>query len=149
MKDRRYQTGLYMLDSKVDRPVYLWGAQHHEQISGISIRTSHGDEDRVYCGLPVAPEFKKAGDDVRVVFEGIGVEALAGAAYAKDKHHSLLVDLGGSVDGACGFCSVAHKVKNQIVDAAFALLTDNDGEVSFRRYVNEGYTILNSSKKVP
>jgi hypothetical protein len=53
------------------------------------------------------------------------------------------VDLGASVDGACGYCAVAHKVKDQIVGAGFALLDDDDGEVSVRRYVNEGYTVLN------
>lgn len=102
-----------------------------------------GDGARVYRGLRVALEFKKAGDDVRVVFDGSGVETLAGIANAEDKRHSLLSALGGSVDGACGFCSVAHKVKDQIVGAGFALLTDDDGEVSVRRYVNEGYTVLN------
>jgi hypothetical protein len=34
-------------------------------------------------------------------------------------------------------------VKDQIVGAGFALLDDDDGEVSVRRYVNEGYTVLN------
>jgi len=102
-----------------------------------------GDGARVYRGLRVALEFKKAGDDLRVVFDGSGVETLAGIAHPDDKRHSLLVDLGNSVDGACGYCSVAHKVRDQIVGAGFALLTDDDGEVSVRRYVNEGYTVLN------
>ena len=97
----------------------------------------------MYRNLRVALEFKKAGDDVRVVFDGSGVEALAGIAHPEDKRHALLVDLGASVDGACGYCAVAHKVKDQIVGAGFALLDDDDGEVSVRRYVNEGYTVLN------
>jgi hypothetical protein len=102
-----------------------------------------GDGARVYRGLRVALEFKKAGDDVRVVFDGSGVEALAGIAHPEDKRHSLLMELGNSVDGACGYCAVAHKVKDQIVGAGFALLNDDDGEVSVRNYVTEGYTVLN------
>jgi len=97
----------------------------------------------VHGGVPVGWEIKRSGDEARVVCDGSGVEALAGIAHPEDKRHSLLMELGNSVDGACGHCAIAHKVKDQIVGASYALLADDDGEVSVRNYVTEGCTVLN------
>lgn len=102
-----------------------------------------GDLSRAYRGLKTAQEFLSAGDDVVVVFDGSGVETLAAIADPGHKLNGLLQGIHGAVEGACSFCAESHKVKDAIVAAGYPLLSDYNGEASVRKYVNEGYTILN------
>lgn len=102
-----------------------------------------GDVSRAYRGLKTALEFVSAGDDVAVVFDGSGVETLAAISQPAHKWNKILAAIHDSVAGACAFCAVSHAVKDPIVAAGFALLDDFDGEVGVRKFVSEGYTILN------
>ena len=102
-----------------------------------------GDLSRAYRGLKTAQEFMSAGDDVVVVFDGSGVETLAAIADPGHKLNGILKGIHSAVEGACSFCSDSHKVKDAIVAAGYPLLSDYNGEASVRKFVNEGYTILN------
>lgn len=102
-----------------------------------------GDLSRAYRGLSTAAEFVRAGDEVAVVFDGAGSETLAAIVDPDSKLNGLLQVISESIDGVCSFCAASHKVLDAIRDAGYPLLTDNLGEASVRKYVNEGYTILN------
>lgn len=102
-----------------------------------------GDNSRVYRGLKTALEFKQAGDDVTVVFDGSGVESLAAISDPSHKMNPLAVALQDNILGACGFCVSAHEVTDPIATGGWPLLTDYKGEVSIRNLVVEGYQILN------
>lgn len=88
-------------------------------------------------------EFKEAGDDVVVVFDGSGVETLAAISDPTNPMHPLAEALEGQILGACSYCAKAHKSTDAIVAADWPLLTDNNGEASIRDLVVEGRTILN------
>lgn len=101
------------------------------------------DTSRVYRGLKTALEFKQAGDDVVVVFDGSGVETLAAISDPQHKMNPLTVALKDNIRGACGFCVASHAVSEPIEAAGWPLLTDYKGEASIRNLVVEGYQILN------
>jgi len=101
------------------------------------------DSARVYRGLKTALEFKQAGDDVVVVFDGSGVESLAAISDTGHKMNPLAVALQGNILGACSFCATSHAVAEPITSGGWPLLTDNKGEASIRKLVVDGYQILN------
>lgn len=98
---------------------------------------------RVYRGLKTALEFKQAGDDIVVVFDGSGVETLAAITAPSHKMNPLAVALKDNIRGACGFCVTSHGVSDEIAQGGWNLLTDYKGEASVRNLVVEGYQILN------
>lgn len=113
------------------------------KIAVVIYEPASGDTSRIYRGLKTAAEFVKAGDDVAVVFDGSGVEALAALSDASNPLHGLLTSLKDDVRGACAYCSTGHKVKDQLVAGGWPLLDQAAGEASIRDLVNEGRQILN------
>jgi hypothetical protein len=101
------------------------------------------DTSRVYRGLKTALEFKQAGDDVVVVFDGSGVESLAAISDPGHKMNPLAVALRDNILGACGFCVASHGVTDPIETGGWPLLTEYKGEASIRNLVVAGYQILN------
>lgn len=102
-----------------------------------------GDSSRVYRALRTAHEFVSSGDEVAIVFDGSGTEALAEILRPGGKFHSQYQLIKDRVAGACKVCSKSHQVAQQIADAGIELLDEFDGEASVRKYVASGYTILN------
>jgi intracellular sulfur oxidation DsrE/DsrF family protein len=72
------------------------------------------DTSRVYRGLKTALEFKDAGDDIVVVFDGSGVESLAAISDPKHKMNPLAVALHDNIRGACAFCVASHGVTDAV-----------------------------------
>ena len=103
----------------------------------------NGDASRVYRGLRTAYEFLSAGDEVTLVFDGSGTEALAEIIKPGGQFHSQFQLLEAAITGACKVCSKSHKVADEISAAGIALLDEFDGEASVRKYVAAGYTVLN------
>lgn len=100
------------------------------------------DMSRAYRGLKTALEFKKAGDDVVVLFDGSGVETLAAVSESTSPLHPLISALADNVLGACSFCASSHKVADAIRSAGWSLRTDDGGEASVRDLVVDGRTVL-------
>ncbi|MBH0115313.1 sulfur reduction protein DsrE [Salinibacterium sp. NG253] len=113
------------------------------KIAVVILETLENNNARVYRGLKTALEFKAAGDDVIVMFDGSGVETLAKIADASHPMHGLVTALGDTIIGACEFCSKSHNVFEPIRDGGFPLLSDNGGEASVRKLVVDGYQIMN------
>lgn len=101
-----------------------------------------GDMSRVYRGLKAAKEFSDAGDDVVVLFDGSGVDALAAVSDPESPLHPLISALRPVVRGACKYCSTSHKVRDELEAAGWPLLDDFAGEASVRALAVEGRQIL-------
>lgn len=102
-----------------------------------------GDASRVYRALRTAYEFVSSGDEVAIVFDGSGTEALAEMLRTGGKFHSLYQLIQNHIAGACKVCSKSHQVADLIAEADIELLDEFEGEASVRKYVASGYTILN------
>lgn len=113
------------------------------KIAVVIYESTNSGDARAYRGLKTALEFKEAGDDVVVVFDGSGVETLAAISDPANPMHPLAEALKSHIRGACSYCAKAHKSADAIVAAGWTLLTDNNGEASIRDLVTEGRTILN------
>ncbi len=102
-----------------------------------------GDASRVYRALRTAHEFASSGDEVAIVFDGSGTEALAEILRPGGKFHSQYMFVKDYVAGACKVCSKSHQVADKISEVGIELLDEFDGEASVRKYIASGYTILN------
>jgi hypothetical protein len=97
---------------------------------------------RVMNALTTAQEFKDAGDDVLVVFDGAGTKWIAELSRENHKYHQLFEDVRDVVGGACSYCAEAFGVKEAVQDGGIELLEDYKGHPSVRTLVNDGYEIV-------
>jgi len=63
-------------------------------------------------------------------------------AKADHKYHELYNVLAGRIAGVCGYCAGAFDVSGEIKAAGLSFTEDFEGHPSFKKMVDEGYTIL-------
>ena len=103
---------------------------------------THGDLGRVVNALEVAKEFKDAGDQVTILFDGAGTRWVAELSKPEHKRHALFESLRDVIHGACAFCSAAFGVKDAVAAAGITLLDEFEQHPSIRSLVNDGYQVL-------
>jgi hypothetical protein len=103
---------------------------------------THGDLGRVVNGLMAAKEFKEAGDDVRVIFDGAATKWPGVLSEPQHKYHKLFEEVADRVVGACGYCARAFHAEQGAETAHVHLLEEYEGHPSVRRLVVDGYQVL-------
>ena len=63
---------------------------------------------RVVNALTTAKEFKEAGDEAVVIFDGAGTKWVAELAREDHKYHGLFEEVRDVVGGACSYCAAAY-----------------------------------------
>ena len=101
--------------------------------------SDHGEKARVVNALQIAREFKEAGDNVKVLFDGGGVTAAAALAQPEHPPHRLYETIAENVEGACAYCAKAFGVKEQLEAAGVRFVSDYKQHPSFRALVVDGY----------
>ena len=89
------------------------GAYYHDKSSSRDIFAefdSHQNMARVVNALEVAREFKEAGDDVQIIFDGGGTVAAAAVADPAHQMHGLYAAVEDKVAGVCRYCARAFDV---------------------------------------
>jgi hypothetical protein len=97
---------------------------------------------RVVNALTTAKEFKEAGDDAVVIFDGAGTKWVAELAREDHKYHRLFEDVRDVVAGACSYCASAYGVKEQVEQVGVELLEEYEGHPSVRTLVNDAYEVV-------
>jgi hypothetical protein len=97
---------------------------------------------RVMNALTTAREFKDAGDDVLVVFDGAGTKWVAELSREDHKYRQLFEEVRDVVGGACSYCAEAFGVKEAVEGAGIELLDDYKGHPSVRTLVSDGYQVV-------
>jgi hypothetical protein len=97
---------------------------------------------RVMNALTTAKEFKEAGDDALVIFDGAGTKWIAELARDDHKYNALFEDVRDIVGGACSYCADAFGVKADVEQSGVELLEDYRGHPSVRKLVNDGYEVI-------
>jgi hypothetical protein len=97
---------------------------------------------RMANALTSAREFKEAGDEIVVIFDGAGVKWVPELADEGHKYHALLEEVRDVVAGACVYCSRAYGVKEQVEAAHVAFLDEFRGHPSIRSLVADGHQVL-------
>ncbi|MEX2272453.1 MAG: DsrE family protein [Vicinamibacterales bacterium] len=96
---------------------------------------------RVVNALQTAKEFKEAGDDIRLVFDGAGTRWIGELGSPEHKYHALFESVKDR-GGACSYCAGAFGVKAAVEKHDVPLLDEFDGHPSLRRAVSDGYHVI-------
>lgn len=97
---------------------------------------------RIFNALTAVKEYKDAGDDVRLIFDGAGTKWVAALGNAEHKAHGLYESVKDKVAGACAFCSGVFGAAEQVKAGRVALLDEYSGHPSYRRLTTQGYSII-------
>ena len=100
-----------------------------------------GDLGRVVNALQTVREFKEAGDEVRLVFDGAATRWIGELGAAEHKYHELFESVKDR-GGACSYCARAFGVAAAVERHGVTLLAEFDGHPSLRRAVSEGYQVI-------
>lgn len=103
---------------------------------------THADPGRVVNGLMVAKEFKQAGNDVRVIFDGASTKWPRVLSEPRHRAHALFEAVADRVAGACGSCAQAFDTEQGVKSAHLHLLKEYEGHPSIRRLVADRYQVI-------
>jgi hypothetical protein len=103
---------------------------------------THEDLGRVVNGLMAAKEFKEAGDDVKVIFDGAATKWPGVLSEPQHKYHKLYEEDTDALAGACGYCARAFRADQDVQTARVHLLEEYEGHPSVRRLVTDGYQVI-------
>lgn len=101
-----------------------------------------GDFGRAVNGLMTAKEFKEAGDEVQIIFDGAGTKWIGKFNEEGSKYLPLFESVKDKITGVCGYCAGAFKVKDDAASNNINLIDEYDGHPSFKKLVDDGYTVL-------
>lgn len=108
----------------------------------LSDMESHSDTARVVNALRVAKEFKEAGDEVAIVFEGGGVVSAVTLADPDHSLHRPFALVQDRIAGLCRFCARSFDVTEKAEALGPPFLADYEQHPSWRRLVEAGYQII-------
>ncbi len=101
-----------------------------------------GELGRIVNALTTAKEFKEAGDEVAIVFDGAGTKWIGELSESDHKYSGLFESDRDRIDGACEYCSNVYGVRKQVEDVGVDLLGDYEQHPSLRSYMNNGYQVI-------
>ncbi len=102
---------------------------------------------RVFNGLAAAYDFKQAGDDVSVVFQGAGTRWIGELIKKDHPAHELFEAVKDQVAGVSCGCADVFGGAEEAQKSGFDLIKNNpipgtSGLTSFRTLISEGATVL-------
>jgi len=102
---------------------------------------------RVFNGLAAAYDFKQAGDDVSVVFQGTGTRWIAELNQKQHPAHDLFEAVKDQVAGVSCGCADVFGASEDAEKSGLDLIKENPvpgtrGMASLRKFAVEGFTIL-------
>lgn len=102
---------------------------------------THADMGRAANALETAKEFKHAGGQVAVIFDGAGTTWVP--ELARDDHplHPLFESVRDEA-GVCQYCANAFKVRAEVEATGVPLLDEHDRHPSLLKHVEQGAEII-------
>jgi hypothetical protein len=97
---------------------------------------------RMVNALTTAREFQENGDEVVVIFDGIGVKWIPELVASDHKYHRLFEEVRDVVSGACVYCSRAFGVKDAVEKAGIPFLDEFRGHPSIRSLMASGHQLI-------
>ena len=102
---------------------------------------------RVFNALAAAYEFKQAGDEVTVRFQGAGTRWIAELSKADHPAHELFEAVKDTVAGVSCGCADVFGSSEEAEKSGFELIKDNpipgtSGLASLRNLITDGFTVL-------
>ena len=102
---------------------------------------------RVFNGLAAAYDFKQAGDEVSIVFQGAGTRWIGELTQKQHPAHDLFQAVKDQVAGVSCGCADVFGATEEAEKAGLDFIKDNPvpgtpGVASLRKFATEGSTIL-------
>jgi len=97
---------------------------------------------RMANALVAVKEFKDAGDEVKLIFDGAGVTWIGELASADHPYHDLYEEVRGQIAGVCDYCANAFKATDAIDEQKLPHANEHEGHPSFRSLLGEGFQVL-------
>ncbi len=97
---------------------------------------------RVVNAMIGTKEFKQAGDEVRLIFDGAATAWVGELAKPDHRYHELFEAVRDRVAGACGYCARAYGVEEDVHREEVALLEEYEHHPSLRALVADGFQVL-------
>ncbi len=102
---------------------------------------------RVFNALAVAYDYKNAGDEVTILFQGAGTRWIGELQKEDNPVHALYEAVKGEVAGVSCGCADVFGGGEEAQKLGYDLVKDNavpgtTGLPSLRKLVNDGYTVL-------
>lgn len=108
----------------------------------LSQMEEHADLGRVTNAIQVVKEFKKAGDEVELIFDGGGVVSAVELADPHGERYKLYQQVEDKVSGVCRFCARAFGVYEKAEALNLTMLDEFQQHPSLRNRVENGYQII-------
>jgi len=103
---------------------------------------THSDMARVVNALHVAKDFKEAGEEVVVFFEGGGVVSAVAIADPSNDLHRPFALVQDKIIGLCRACLHSFGVMEKAEALGLPFPVDFEQHPSWRRLIAEGYQLL-------
>ena len=103
---------------------------------------THEALGRMVNALEAVKEFKEAGDEVRLIFDGAGVKWVTELSKPEHRLRALFAAVKDKVTGVCDYCAGAFGVKEGVQACQLSLLSEYESHPSFKKLVSEGYQII-------
>ena len=102
---------------------------------------------RVFNALSAAYDYKQAGDDVEIMFQGAGTRWVGELSNADHPAHALFEEVKDTVAGVSCGCADVFGGAEDAAKSGFDLIKNNpvpgtSGLPSLRTLTNEGYNVL-------
>ena len=104
---------------------------------------SHEGLGRMVNALEATKQFKAAGDDVKLYFDGTGTKWISELNKEDHLAHKLFKSISDKIEGACLFCSSAFGAKDSVTQCNVDLIDQKDQHIDVRNLVSSGFSILN------
>lgn len=101
-----------------------------------------GDMGRVVNAMEAVKEFKEAGDDVQMIFDGAGTKWIGELSRPDHNYHEIFNEVRDKITGACEYCANAFQVASEVSQADIEFMGDYEGHPSFRKLVADGYQVI-------
>jgi hypothetical protein len=98
---------------------------------------------RVVNAMITVKELRRAGDEVRLYFDGTGTRWPEELSKKDHIAHQLYESVKGSVSGACLFCATAFGAKESVQECKVRLLDEFEQHVSVKKLMSDGFHIMN------
>jgi hypothetical protein len=108
----------------------------------LSEMEEHQDLGRVVNALQVAKEFRQAGDDVEIIFDGGGVVSAVQLADPEHRLHRAYELVEDKVAGLCRYCARAFDVYERAEELELPFLAEYEQHPSLRSRVADGFQII-------
>lgn len=108
----------------------------------LSEMEEHQDLGRVVNAMQVAKEFRQAGDDVEIIFDGGGVVSAVQLADPEHRLHRAYELVEDKVAGLCRYCARAFDVYERAEELELPFLAEYEQHPSLRSRVTDGFQVI-------